>query len=576
MNYTIFSPLNGPIFFHLTKIMVSVLLFLLFVAIVQCAPTVELFKRQGPAQTAPAGWKVSWNKPARLSNGASLNFISLSTVDQNANTITQSHVNACVQNCATTSNCGFVNLVKLTGSSKGNVVCMLYPRYVASSNAQYTTGPQNSGGTVDYSYGIRSECTPTNGGALTCTPAKVPSTTTSITSPTTTSSIKTTSSIPTTSTTSKASSTTTSSKTTSSTTTSSSTPSSTTSATPFYIPTDSSLPKAPSGATLIEWAPCKGSSLANPAMVNQGFIKGSSASSAYIVQHGAGSDFDAYFSSLYAVVGDTAPIISPGFLTSDGASSYYRKGTNLGYAPGIDSWTIGNDDATGASCSSYSQYDAILNYYSQNSAKFPNLQTIVIVGHSGGGNFVSRFSTINTNSPKNMRYIVANAANQAYFNNARPSTVDGSCSAAYSYPYQWTGSYNNYVSARVSNPTSLFNQWASRNVIHLTGDQDTDTSGTQTCQSTAQGGSARRDRNYAMWAYLNILAGTNTDVSQYSGYQQLLNSGATKIGNGSLSHKACTVAGVGHDANGIFQSSCGQAAILGNSLPAGAGASYPS
>ncbi|PWN31422.1 uncharacterized protein FA14DRAFT_151595 [Meira miltonrushii] len=531
------------------------LLFLLFLAVfrVQCAPTTKLFRRQGPAQTAPPGWKVSWSKPGRLSNGASLGFISLSTIDQSATTVTQAHVNACVQNCATTSNCGFVNLLKLTGSSKGNVVCMLYPRYQASTNAKYTDGPQSSGGTVNYSYGIRSECTPTNGGALTS------------------------SSTPRLSSTSATSSTTTSSSSTTRTTSSSSTSSTAVSAaTPFFVPSDSTLPKAPSGATLIEWAPCKGSSLANPAMANQGFIKGSTASSAYIVQHGAGSDFDAYFSSLYAVVGDTAPIISPGFLTSDGVSSYYRNGVNLGYAPGIDSWTIGNDDSTGGSCSSYSQYDAILNYYSSNSAKFPNLQTIVIVGHSGGGNFVSRFSTINTNSPKNMRYIIANAANQAYFTNARPSTVDASCTGAYSYPYQWTGSYNNYVGTRVSDPTSLFNQWASRNVIHLTGDQDTSTSGTQTCQSVSQGGSARRDRNYAMWAYLNILAGTSTDVSKYTGYQQLIASGASKISSGSLSHRACTVAGVGHDADGMFQSSCGQAAILGNSLPAGAGPSYPS
>lgn len=310
-------------------------------------------------------------------------------------------------------------------------------------------------------------------------------------------------------------------------------------------------------------------------MANQGFIQGSSASSAYIVQHGAGSDFDSYFTSLYNVVGNSAPIISPGFLTSDGASSYYRNGVNLGFAPGIDSWTVGNNDATGASCSSYSQYDAILNYYAQNSAKFPNLQTIVIVGHSGGGNFVSRFSAINTNSPKAMRYVVANAANQAYFNRARPNSVDSSCSAAYNWPYQWTGSFNSYVGARFSSATAIFNQWSQRNVIHLTGDLDTDTSGTQTCQSTAQGGSARRNRNYAMWAYINILAGTSTDVSKYSGYQQLLSSGASKIGNGSLSHKACTVSGVGHDANAMFQSACGRAAILGGALPAGAGPSYP-
>lgn len=344
--------------------------------------------------------------------------------------------------------------------------------------------------------------------------------------------------------------------------------------TSFSTPTDTSLPAAPSGGTLIEWSPCPNSKLANPVMVNECFLKGSEASTAYIIQHGAQNDFDVSFSTLFGIIGDNGPIASPGFLTTDGKSSFWRAGINLGYTPGIDSWAIGNDDATGASCSSFSQYDAIIDYYNRNLSKFPKLKTIVIVGHSGGGNFVSRFSTINTNIARQMRYIIANAANQGYFDTARPTnTTSSECPAAFSWPYQWTGSYNRYVGSRIISPTLLFNQWATREVIHLTGDQDTATSGTQTCQSVAQGGSARRDRNYAYWAYINILAGTRTDVSKYPGYNQLLASGAKRIGVGFLNHKACTVAGVGHDAPGMLSSACGKAALLGQSLPAGAGPS---
>lgn len=346
--------------------------------------------------------------------------------------------------------------------------------------------------------------------------------------------------------------------------------------TPFVLPSDKTLPAAPSGGTLIQWSPCSNSKLANPAVVNQCFLRGSKASTAYIVQHGALNNFDEFFTNLFDIVRDDAPIASPGFLTTDGKSSFWRKDVNLGYAPGIDSWAIGNDDSTGAGCSSYSQYDAIIDYYSHSSTLFPNLKTIVIVGHSGGGNFVSRFSTINTNTPRSMRYIVANAANQGYFDNAKPTkTTAEDCPAAFSWPYQWTGSFNKYVGSRIKSPAALFNQWASREVIHLTGDQDTSTSGTQTCQSVAQGGGARRDRNYAYWSYLNILAGTKADVSKYTGFSQLLASGAKKIGGGNLKHKACTVAGIGHDAPGMFGSQCGRAAIFGQSLPAGVGPSTP-
>ena len=92
--------------------------------------------------------------------------------------------------------------------------------------------------------------------------------------------------------------------------------------TPFSIPTDTSLPAAPSGGTLIEWPPCPNSKLANPVMVNECFLKGSEASTAYIIQHGAQNDFDVSFSTLFGIIGDNGPIASPGFLTTDGKSSF--------------------------------------------------------------------------------------------------------------------------------------------------------------------------------------------------------------------------------------------------------------
>ena len=152
-------------------------------------------------------------------------------------------------------------------------------------------------------------------------------------------------------------------------------------------------------------------------MLNGLALSGSSSSVAYISQHGAGSDFDDYFTSLYNVVGNNSPLISPGFLTDNSVSKYYLAGQNLAWGSAGDSWTVGEDDTKGASCSSYDMYDSMINYYAK-SGKFPNLKTIILVGHSGGGNMISRFSTINTNEPVAMKYIVANAANQAYFTNA--------------------------------------------------------------------------------------------------------------------------------------------------------------
>lgn len=558
--------------------------------------TESIVRRQIPSQTAPSGWKLSWSSKKRLSVGKSNGFISLSTIDKTANQITQTHIDQCVQQCAMKSKCGFVNVLKLSGSSLGNVVCSLYPTYQNSNEATYTSSPRNSGGNVQYSYGIRSNCAPVKGSAMTCTPKRVStaSKTSSSSLSRKTSSRSSTSTKHTTSSKSTSSTIRTSSKMTSIATTSSTSSATTTSSTsttpfvppptsfskPFYVRESPQYPKSPQGATLIQWAPCQNSKLTNPAMANGPFIDGSSsASAAFIVQHGSGSDFDNYFTDLYELVGQKFPMISPGFMTNDNSSKYFLGDMNMAFDVRGDSWSAGDNDVTGASCSSFDQHDAIVKYYS-NSVKFPNLQRIVLVGHSGGANFISRYSTVTKALPIEMRYIVVNAANEAYFDELRPdlNATTSPCTPAYSYPYQWAGKGNTYVNARMGDSIpELFKQWANRNVYHLTGDQDVQTTGTQLCQSQVQGGPFRRDRNYAYWAYINLLAGTNTDVSAFHGYQSFKNQGITAISSSiSFNHRQCTVAGVGHSASLMFKSDCGRAAILGSSMPAGAGASYPS
>ena len=89
----------------------------------------SILKRHIPSQTAPSGWKLSWTSTKRLSIGKSKHFISLSTIDKTATSITQIHIDQCVQQCAMTLKCGFVNVVKLKESSLGNVACLLYPQY---------------------------------------------------------------------------------------------------------------------------------------------------------------------------------------------------------------------------------------------------------------------------------------------------------------------------------------------------------------------------------------------------------------------------------------------------------------
>ncbi|UZJ52478.1 hypothetical protein CBS101457_001798 [Exobasidium rhododendri] len=345
------------------------------------------------------------------------------------------------------------------------------------------------------------------------------------------------------------------------------------------------FPKSPKGATLVQFQPCPSVNATVPMFVNDQY-NASKATKLYISQHGAGADFQDYFSYLYPLVGYSSILVAPGFYKVDNKeapASWYQPDVTMAWAAGTGSWTAGEDavaprsgdnllNVTGL-CSSYDTFDGLLDYFSD-TAKFPNLKYVTFVAHSGGANMVSRYSQFyNGNHPFTFRYILANAANQAYFTDARPDTEV--CAKGKNYPYQMveTG-MNRYVASRYVSSLLTYQLWLTRDIITLIGNIDTAKLfpfGTQNCESRAQGGRNRRDRNYAWWAYTNILAGTSTNVSAYYGYDQLIASGAIRMNVLSeFNHQNCIVADVGHDAAEMFQSECGRAAIARKTLPSGA------
>lgn len=322
--------------------------------------------------------------------------------------------------------------------------------------------------------------------------------------------------------------------------------------------------------------------------VNNQYNK-STTDSAYIVQHGHERDFATYFSTVYKTIGTKGIIIAPNsYITTDpvAPSSWYQPDLNLAWEDDTGTWAIGEDAVAptngtnglnGTFCSSFDTYDAILKYLSDTSL-FPNLAKVYFVSHSGGANMVSRYSQLyNGIHPFAIRYVIANAANQAYFTNARPMDPANftSCQNMNNYPYQLVANgMPRYVANHFTTALDLFKRWISRDVVFLTGNLDTEMAypgGVENCQSQAQGGRDRRDRMYAYWAYQNIIAGTNNNVSAFYGYDELLENGATVLYSGAtLNHQNCVVDGVGHSASGMFSSSCGIAAMKNATLPAGA------
>ena len=314
----------------------------------------------------------------------------------------------------------------------------------------------------------------------------------------------------------------------------------------------------------------------------QPFTSGGSSAvtTVYVVTHGSESNFDSYFSAVYPQVsGSKSLLIAPGFYDTSAAvssSSWYRPGQNLDWAPGM-AWKQG-DAAIGTSCSSYALYDTLLQSFNDR-AKYPNLSRVIFIGHSRGATFTSDYA-LTSNAIDSSRvpvsFVIANPPDMAYPTSARAwlgQYNSTNCNAYQSWSYGYN-SANSYASSKFSasgGNLATFKKWISRDIVMMVGDYDTYSrypSGDQSCSALAQGGQNRRDRNYAWYAYTNMLVGTGRDVSSFYGNVHLrpLTSSAAK--GASYNLKYCIVPKVGHVATDMFNSACGRAAIGRTYLPA--------
>ncbi|SPO31885.1 uncharacterized protein UTRI_06722 [Ustilago trichophora] len=340
----------------------------------------------------------------------------------------------------------------------------------------------------------------------------------------------------------------------------------------------STLPAPPSGATLVQYKGCTTSSFTIPMFVNKNYpvTRSSSASTAWIVQHGSGRNFNDYFTSLRNVVGDEGVIIAPNFYASSDSGKWYQPTKNLAW--NSNDWANGADAVAPAgvgSCSSFDVIDSLVNLLRDRS-KFPNLRRVFVVAHSGGASMMAKYGMLKPNT--GYKYVLANSPSMPYFTTARPNSPAG-CSDFNTWGYGFGSPMPRYVAERNPGGPSAFRNWITQDITLMTADLDTysrDQSGDQSCPVQAQGGQNRRDRGYAWWAYINLLGGTQTDVSQFYGYQSLKDQGVSSLNPWRFGARYCVVDGVGHDNYAMFSSDCGRAAITGaRYLPPGPGPIRP-
>ncbi len=134
-------------------------------------------------------------------------------------------------------------------------------------------------------------------------------------------------------------------------------------------------------------------------------------------------------------------------------------------------WSQGDDSVDGKNFSSFDAVDQIVERLTLK-GKFPNLKTIVVAGHSAGGQFVNRYLAGAKPANVKMIFLVMNPSSYLYLDNRRPSgsgkfTAMSDDYNKYKYGMLNLNRYLNKQSARIK--TNIFD----RRAWYLGGTNDT-------------------------------------------------------------------------------------------------------
>jgi hypothetical protein len=248
---------------------------------------------------------------------------------------------------------------------------------------------------------------------------------------------------------------------------------------------------------------------------------------ALVIVHGSDRDAGGYFqigiaAARQAGALDDTIVIAPRFASRDGVTCSDKLASEeVNWPCEGNSWRSGGI-APGTTLTSFDLADEILRRAGARTV-FPNLQVIVVTGHSAGGQFVTRYEMANRVHDAlglQLRYVVANPSSYAYPDATRPVTekgkIDfrrlegGSCDSYDRWPY---GLADRSGYAKRATVDELRKQLVERPTTYLLGERDVrpvdgfDTS----CAAMAQG-PTRLARGRAFAAYVNERLGAHHAV----------------------------------------------------------------
>jgi len=264
-----------------------------------------------------------------------------------------------------------------------------------------------------------------------------------------------------------------------------------------------------------------------------------------ITVHGSERNADTYYNSIEQIAAGTA---KPGsiFALSPHFKESYDSLQAREFTWTSEGWLSGDRSLANGGVSSFAILDRFMEFFA-NRETFPNLRTIVLVGHSAGGQLTQRYAigtTVDTRHPEvRFRYVVANPGSYAYLTPARPVAGRPGVFAAPNIACRYDGykyglrNLNEYQSREPVLENVA--RYTARDVTYLIGQQDVIADDIdQTCAARVQG-HTRLERGNLFFSFMNTV---------FPGHR----------------HALVVVPGVGHTQYGMYTSETGRAVLLGD------------
>jgi pimeloyl-ACP methyl ester carboxylesterase len=233
--------------------------------------------------------------------------------------------------------------------------------------------------------------------------------------------------------------------------------------------------------------------------------------------HGTGRDAHNYFRTALAAAFlagalDDTVVVAPRFASSDGGGCRDMLAPNeVNWPCNGNSWRSGGIAGDGL-LTSFELVDEILRRLARKEL-FPNLRTVVVAGHSAGGQFTTRYEMANRVHDTlgiDISYVVANPSSYTYLDDSRPIAARN-CVAYDKWPYGLQGRTG--YAAAISD-AQLKRQLAGRRTTYLMGELDVlpNAGFDGSCAAMAQG-PTRLARGQAFGAYVNERFGAHHTIT---------------------------------------------------------------